>query len=115
MQVEGIPTPESLDQLENGVVIQGVKTLPAKARLLDFEPELETRNPPVRFRKSIPTAWLEIKIKEGKNRQIRKMTAYVGYPTLRLVRVKIKHIGIDQLKPGEYRFLTNQEVKELMK
>lgn len=115
VQVEGIPTPESLEQLESGVVIQGIKTLPARARLLDFEPDLEPRNPPVRFRKSIPTSWLEIKIKEGKNRQIRKMTASVGYPTLRLVRVKIKHIGIDELKPGEYRFLTNQEVKELMK
>lgn len=114
VQVEGVPSEEDIEKLRQGVIIQGFKTLPAKVKLLDYEPELPPRNPPIRFRKSIPTCWLEISIREGKNRQIRKMTASVGFPTLRLVRVKIKNIGIGSLNPGEYRFLDKNEIKELM-
>ncbi len=115
VQVEGIPDKQSLEKLEKGVIIQGYQTLPAKAKLIDFEIDLPPRDPPIRFRKNIPTSWLEIKIKEGKNRQIRKMTASIGYPTLRLVRTKIKHIGIDSLSSGEYRHLTPKEALDLMK
>lgn len=115
VQVEGIPSENDLSKIREGIVIQDYKTMPAKVSLLTTEPIFPERNPPVRFRKSIPTSWLEIKIKEGKNRQIRKMTAAIGFPTLRLIRVKIKHIGIDSLNPGEYRFLSAKEVLELKK
>lgn len=115
VQVEGIPCENDLNKIREGLVIKDYKTLPAKIRILENEPEFPERNPPVRFRKSIPTTWLEIKIKEGKNRQIRKMTAAIGFPTLRLIRTKIKHIGIDKLNPGEFRFLTKAEVSELKK
>ena len=115
VQVEGLPTPQSLKILEQGVLIGDYRTLPAKAKILNQEPKLPLRDPPIRFRKNIPTTWLEIKIKEGKNRQIRKMTASIGYPTLRLVRAKIKGVEIDQLIPGEYRFLQKKEIIDLMK
>src|SRR6478609_4189728 len=89
-QVEGIPTPDAVMTLKRGgVVIQGHRTLPCQARLLDAEPAVEPRDPPVRFRQSIPTSWLELQLIEGKNRQVRRMTAAVGYPTLRLIRVAI--------------------------
>jgi len=113
-QVENIPTPEAIKQLTKGVMIQGKKTKEAIASVLKFEPELPPRNPPIRYRQNIPTAWLELTLTEGRNRQVRKMTAAVGYPTLRLVRVKI---GINQklsltlegLNVGEWRELTPSE------
>ncbi|WP_241499111.1 pseudouridine synthase [Rufibacter ruber] len=112
VQVEGVPTEEALDQLEKGVLIQGKKTTPAKARLLE-EVELWERSKPIRFRANIPTTWVEIKISQGMNRQVRKMTAAVGYPTLRLVRVAIGPLQLDGLPPGQYRELTPHEVKQL--
>ena len=102
VQVEGIPGEEQLQRLREGVELNDGMTLPAQARLLD-EPDLWPRDPPVRFRKSVPTHWLELVIKEGRNRQVRRMTAAVGLPTLRLVRVRIGDWSIDGLGQGEWR------------
>ena len=102
VQVEGEPSEAQLQQLRDGVTLNDGPTLPAEARCLD-EPELWERNAPVRFRKSVPTAWLELVIREGRNRQVRRMTAAVGLPTLRLVRVAIGPWRLDGLQPGQWR------------
>ncbi|PTQ70886.1 pseudouridine synthase [Pseudomonas sp. GV071] len=102
VQVEGEPSDEQLQRLRDGVELNDGPTLPAEARQLP-EPDLWERNPPVRFRKSIPTSWLELVIKEGRNRQVRRMTAAVGLPTLRLVRVRIGPWSIDGLGLGEWK------------
>lgn len=102
VQVEGEPSDEQLDQLRKGVQLNDGPTLPAEARRLE-EPPLWERDPPVRFRKSVPTAWLELVIREGRNRQVRRMTAAVGLPTLRLVRVRIGPWQLDGLQPGQWR------------
>lgn len=102
VQVEGEASEEQLQRLREGVELNDGPTLPAEARLLG-EPELWPRNPPVRFRKSVPTCWLELVIREGRNRQVRRMTAAVGLPTLRLVRVRIGPWSLDGLQPGEWR------------
>jgi len=104
VQVEGEPSEVQLQQLRDGVQLNDGPTLPTEARLLET-PELWERNPPVRFRKSIPTAWLELVIREGRNRQVRRMTAAVGLPTLRLVRVRIGPWSLDGLQPGEWKEL----------
>ncbi|WP_313243572.1 pseudouridine synthase [Stutzerimonas nitrititolerans] len=102
VQVEGEASEEQLQRLRDGVELNDGMTLPAEARLL-AEPELWPRNPPVRFRKSVPTSWLELVIREGRNRQVRRMTAAVGLPTLRLVRVRIGPWALDSLQPGEWK------------
>ncbi|HCE28828.1 MAG TPA: pseudouridine synthase [Comamonadaceae bacterium] len=102
VQVEGTPTEEQLHQLREGVQLKDGPTLPAQARMLEA-PALWERHPPVRFRQSIPTAWLELTIREGRNRQVRRMTAAVGLPTLRLVRVRIGPWELEGLAPGEWR------------
>ncbi|SFQ05826.1 23S rRNA pseudouridine2457 synthase [Ectopseudomonas toyotomiensis] len=107
VQVEGEPSDVQLQQLRDGVTLNDGPTLPAEARRLD-EPELWERNPPVRFRKSVPTAWLELVIREGRNRQVRRMTAAVGLPTLRLVRVAIGPWRLDGLQPGQWREIPAQ-------
>jgi 23S rRNA pseudouridine2457 synthase len=110
VQVEGIPTAEAIAQLERGVTIQNYRTLPAHARLLEQEPALAPRDPPIRARKNIPTSWIELTLLEGKNRQVRRMTAAVGYPTLRLVRTAIGKLTLDGLAPGQWRELTKSEI-----
>lgn len=102
VQVEGEPSDEAVQRLAAGVEIQGYRTRPATVRRIE-EPRLPARTPPVRFRKSIPTGWIEITITEGRNRQVRRMTAAVGFPTLRLVRVAIGPYRLDGLGPGEWR------------
>lgn len=102
VQVEGEPNAGQLQRLRDGVDLNDGPTLPAQVRLLEA-PELWERNPPVRFRKSIPTTWLELTIQEGRNRQVRRMTAAVELPTLRLVRVQVGPWSLDGLLPGEWR------------
>lgn len=102
VQVEGEPSEEQLQRLREGVELNDGPTLPAEARRLE-EPQLWERVPPVRFRKSVPTAWLELVIREGRNRQVRRMTAAVGLPTLRLVRVRIGPWTLEGLQPGQWR------------
>jgi 23S rRNA pseudouridine2457 synthase len=111
-QVEGIPDEISLKQLEEGVIIEGKKTLPAKAGIID-DPRFPPRKPPIFPRKNKSVCWLSVIITEGRYRQVRKMTASVGYPTLRLVRVRIKNVELGDLKPGEVRGLTPGEVEIL--
>jgi 23S rRNA pseudouridine2457 synthase len=115
VQVERIPDEQTLDELRNGIQIQDYRTRPATVQLLPTEPELPPRDPPVRFRKTVPTAWLEMTLTEGKNRQVRRMTAAVGFPTLRLVRSRIGNLSLDGLQPGQWRDLTGEEVKSLLK
>ncbi|QCI10533.1 pseudouridine synthase [Pseudomonas putida] len=102
VQVEGEVSDEQLQRLRDGVELNDGPTLPAEARRLD-EPQLWPRNPPVRFRKSVPTRWLELVIREGRNRQVRRMTAAVGLPTLRLVRVRIGKWALEGLEQGCWR------------
>lgn len=105
VQVEGEPDEASLERLRRGVMLDGKPTLPAEVRLLE-EPALWPRTPPIRFRQSIPTSWLKITLTEGRNRQVRRMTAAVGFPTLRLVRYAIGPYTLDGLAPGEWREVT---------
>ncbi|WP_026734087.1 pseudouridine synthase [Fischerella sp. PCC 9605] len=113
VQVERIPDATALKKLEEGVVIQDYRTRPAKVQLLSQEPIVPDRDPPIRFRKNVPTAWLEMTLTEGKNRQVRRMTAAVGFPTLRLVRFAIAHLHLDGLQPGQWRNLTSSELELL--
>lgn len=113
VQVDGMPSEEALLQLERGVLIKDVRTAPAKVRLLEEEPQVWDRSKPIRFRKNIPASWVEIKISQGMNRQVRRMTAAVGFPTLRLIRPAIGPLSLGNLQPGEYRELTPAEVAKL--
>jgi 23S rRNA pseudouridine2457 synthase len=142
-QVEKVPTPESLKRMEKGVLIQGRKTLPCRAWVLEPQPEVESRagvppaqtgeagelptlsrppgrgdarpalipprDPPIRFRKSVPDCWIALELIEGKNRQVRRMTAAIGHPTLRLVRVRIGNFRLGDLPPGRWRVLSPEE------
>ncbi len=101
-QVERIPTPEALARLSRGVTIQGYATLPAKAWQLDPQPTLPPRDPPIRVRKNVADTWIALELIEGKNRQVRRMTAAVGHPTLRLMRVQIGEYPIGSLAAGEW-------------
>lgn len=109
-QVERIPDAEALEKLARGVLIEGKKTLPAQVKLLEKAPPFPPRSTPIRFRKNVPTAWVEIRLKEGRNRQVRRMTAAVGHPTLRLVRVAIGPITLKGLEPGQWRDLSAREI-----
>ncbi|WP_082938762.1 pseudouridine synthase [Mitsuaria sp. 7] len=103
VQVEGLPDERALSALRDGVELNDGKTLPAQARLLTEAPALWERDPPIRVRQSIPTCWIELVIREGRNRQVRRMTAAVGHPTLRLVRAAVGPYRLDGLLPGEWR------------
>src|SRR5690606_33484287 len=105
VQVEGTPTDTQLQALRDGVRLNDGPTRPARARLLEASPPLWPRDPPVRFRKTVPDAWLELAISEGRNRQVRRMTAAVGLPTLRLVRVAIGDWCLQDLQPGQWQAL----------
>ena len=123
-QVEKIPTPESLLQLAKGLVIQDRKTLPCRAWLLEPQPvvgslrcddptaqrTVPTRTPPIRFRKSVPDCWIGLELVEGKNRQVRRMTAAIGHPTLRLLRVRIGNFWLGDLPPGQWRALSAEDI-----
>ena len=132
-QVEKIPTPENLQKLTKGIVIQGHKTLPCRAWILEPQPiladghhlssaredgpngtgncpTLHPRNPPIRFRKSVPDCWIGLELVEGKNRQVRRMTAAIGHPTLRLLRVRIGNYWLGTLPPGQWRALSAEEI-----
>jgi 23S rRNA pseudouridine2457 synthase len=111
VQVERIPSDTALAQLARGVTIGDYLTLPCRARRLDTPPALPPRDPPVRFRKTVPDAWIALELTEGKNRQVRRMTAAVGHPTLRLVRVRIGGLALTDLAlaPGSWRELTANE------
>jgi 23S rRNA pseudouridine2457 synthase len=114
VQVEGVPDEEALTKLRNGVIIEDKKTLPAIVEKI-APPQFPPRNPPIRFRKTVPDSWISITIIEGRNRQVRKMTAAVGYPTLRLIRVKIKNIALNNLPSGAVRELDISEIDSLFK
>jgi len=114
-QVEGIPTEKALQQLATGTTIQGYRTRPAQVRLLSEEPDLPPRIPTIRYRKNVPTAWIELILTEGRNRQVRRMTAAVGHPTLRLVRTAICDLLLEGLEPGQWRELTQEEQRGLAK
>ena len=132
-QVEKIPAPEALQKLERGISIQGRKTLPCRAWILEPQPDvvasslrLETigaqrrhytipsRDPPIRFRKSVPACWIGLELIEGKNRQVRRMTAAIGHPTLRLIRVRIGNFRLGDLAAGQWRILTTEEGKFIL-
>ena len=102
-QVEGEITAPALEQLRVGVELKDGKTRPARAARIDEPEELWERDPPIRYRASIPTSWIELTISEGRNRQVRRMTAAVGFPTLRLVRVKVGAWALDDIAPGQWR------------
>lgn len=114
VQVEGLITEEATTQLENGVTInvngKPYKTAKAQAKIFKTAPAVPERNPPIRFRKNIPTSWIALTLTEGKNRQVRKMTAAVGFPTLRLIRFSIGRISVDGLEVGASRELTDADV-----
>lgn len=115
VQVEGIPDETALQQLRQGVQVKDYLTRPALVRVFNTAPTLPPRNPPIRVRQNIPTAWIEMTLTEGRNRQVRRMTAAVGFPTLRLVRVAIAHLQLEGLAPGEWRSLTQSEALQLYK
>jgi 23S rRNA pseudouridine2457 synthase len=112
-QVERIPNEAAIEQLRQGVMLRGRQTRPAEVRLHPDEPTLPERPVPIRFRKNVPTAWLEITLHEGMNRQVRRMTAAVGHPTLRLIRIAIGPVTLGELKPGEWRDTTPAEIRLL--
>jgi 23S rRNA pseudouridine2457 synthase len=113
-QVEGIVTSDAITRLaKGGIIIQKHSTLPCDARLLETEPNLVPRHPPVSYRAAIPTYWIELRLIEGKNRQVRRMTAAVGFPTLRLVRQAIGKLSGSGLAPSEWRELSTDEIRLL--
>ena len=114
VQVEGLPNADALRNLSGGVTIWEYQTKPTATRIIE-EPKLWPRDPPVRFRKNVPTSWLEMTLTEGKNRQVRRMTAAVGHPTLRLVRASIGNFRLGEMQPGDWRELDHDERTQLFR
>lgn len=113
VQVEHLPNDEALAQLRAGVLIKNQTTRPAQVERLATDPQLFPRSKPIRYRQTVPTAWLKITLKEGRKRQVRRMTAAVGHPTLRLIRTAIGPIELGDLEPGQWRDLTPSEMAQL--
>jgi pseudouridine synthase len=109
-QVERVPDESALRALREGVIIAGYRTRPAVVERVPEPPDLPERHPPIRFRKNVPTAWLRLTLTEGKNRQVRHMTASVGHPTLRLIRTAVGRLTLDGLRPGDWRRLSDDEL-----
>ena len=114
VQVEGVPDEAALAPLLRGVDLGDFVTKPAEVRVIDEPADLWSRNPPIRYRANIPTTWLEVTIREGKNRQVRRMTAKVGFPTLRLIRARIGNFTLDGLAPGQWREAALEEFRDLL-
>lgn len=119
VQVDGAVNEKARRQLEEGVSIKVNKkeyqTLPAKAKILENPTDMPERTPPIRYRKDIPTSWLALSLQEGKNRQVRRMTAAVGFPTLRLIRTQIENLSLQGMQPGDVKELNEDEVYSLLK
>ena len=115
VQVEGIPRAQEVGRLSRGVVVQGRRTLPCRASLLQPPPDLPPRQPPIRVRKTVPDGWIALELVEGKNRQVRRMTAAVGLPTLRLLRVRIGDFEAPDLPPGSWRTLNETEREKVFR
>ena len=113
-QVEGVPGDTSLQRLRDGVVLNDGPTLPARAQLVPGPDWLWARDPPIRIRKAIPTAWIELELREGRNRQVRRMTAAVGHPTLRLIRLSVGPWTVMDLAPGEWRELPQADAERAL-
>jgi len=109
VQVERVPTTEALNELGKGVMLQGRKTLPCRKRMLEPQPEVPPREPPIRVRKTVADCWIALELIEGKNRQVRRMTAAVGHPTLRLLRVRIGRFELANLAQGKWKVLSAAE------
>ncbi len=114
-QIERLPTKDALEKLSQGLAIQGRQTLPCRAWLLDPQPKIAPRDPPIRFRKNVADCWIGIELTEGKNRQVRRMTAAIGHPTLRLIRVQIGKFRLSDLEPGRWKALTPAEIALVLK
>jgi len=118
VQVEGAITPAAIHQLQTGVTIsldgKPYRTRPAVAGIFETPPPVPDRNPPIRYRAQIPTTWIRLVLREGKNRQVRRMTAQTGFPTLRLIRYRIERLNLDGLAPGEMRSLSRQQLYSLL-
>lgn len=114
VQVENIPSEQALKRLQSGLVIEQHETLPCSARILSPRPEIEDRVPPIRVRKNIPDCWLEISLTEGRNRQVRKMTAAVGHPTLRLIRICIGSFLLQGLEPGQWKNINARDRNKII-
>src|SRR5205807_9496574 len=112
-QVERVPDEKTLARLRHGILLGGRRTRPTEVELLPASPDLPPRPVPIRFRKSVPTAWLKVTLREGQNRQVRRMTAAVGHPTLRLVRIAVGPVVLGDLQPGEWRDLTSSGIEQI--
>lgn len=108
--VERVPTEEELQKMRDGLKIEDYTTRPCQVKILDPQPDVPPRDPPVRFRKTVQDIWIEVRIVEGKNRQVRKMTAAIGHPTLRLIRMKMANLDLSGLSPGEWMEIPKSEI-----
>lgn len=113
-QVERIPTPQALRELECGLMLQDYKTRPSRAVILDPQPQVPPRDPPIRFRKNVPDVWLELTLIEGKNRQVRRMTAAIGHPTLRLLRIAVGDFKLGTLDLGTWKHVSQEQRAQII-